>query len=73
VAPAFEVWESPGGLVWEGNDQEEAILTGLRRHRKGVFVEVAEIYDIFGRQRPRRIAYFDGRPTVEAIGPDSTE
>ena len=59
MAPAFEVWESPGGLAWEGTDQEEAFLTALRRRRPGVVIEVAEIFDTFGQLRPRRLAHFD--------------
>ncbi len=59
--PGFEVWESPGGLVWEGADQEEAFLTALGRRRPGVLIEVAEIRDIFGQVRPRRIAVHGDR------------
>jgi hypothetical protein len=59
--PGFSVWEFPGGQVWEGDDQEEAILTALRLCRPGVLVEVAELYNMRGALRPRRIAHCDGR------------
>ncbi len=65
MAPAFEVWQSPGGLVWEGSDQEEAFVTALRHRRPGVLIEVAEIFNISGDLRPRRVAYFDDRQTAE--------
>lgn len=35
MAPAFEVWQSPGGKRWEGNDQEEGILGPEWISRKG--------------------------------------
>ncbi len=63
--PAFEVWTSPGGKVWAGLDQEEALLSGIRHRRAGVLIEVAEIYNTLGQLRPRRIAGFDDRPTLE--------
>ncbi len=65
MAPGFEVWQSPGGKVWEGIDQEEAVLTGLKLRRPGVLVEIAELFDVFGQLRPRRIARFDGRQNSE--------
>ncbi|HET8679829.1 MAG TPA: hypothetical protein VFM39_06885 [bacterium] len=65
MAPGFEVWQSPGGLVWEGSDQEEAFLTALRLRRPGVLLEVAEIFNISGDLRPRRIACYDGRQAAE--------
>lgn len=65
MAPGFEVWQSPGGLVWEGSDQEEAFLTALRLRRSGVLLEVAEIFNISGDLRPRRIARHDGRQAAE--------
>jgi hypothetical protein len=63
--PAFEVWTSPGGKVWAGSDQEEALLTGIRHRHVGVLIEVAEIYDMLGQIRPRRIASFDDRLAAE--------
>ncbi len=66
MAPAFEVWESPGGKVWTGPDQEEALLTALQRRQPGVLIEVAEIFDSVGQLRPRRIAVFDGRQASPA-------
>lgn len=65
MAPGFEVWQSPGGKVWTGSDQEEAILTGLKLRQPGVLVEIAELFDSFGQLRPRRIACFDGRMNSE--------
>ncbi len=64
--PRFEVWTSPGGKVWAGSDQEEALLTGLRHRQVGVLIEVAEIYDTLDQLRPRHIASFDDRLTTEA-------
>ncbi|MGQ0570671.1 MAG: hypothetical protein ACT4P5_14275 [Armatimonadota bacterium] len=63
--PDFEIWESPGGLVWEGVDQEEAFLTALRRRRRGIVIEVAEIRDMFDQVRPRRIACYGDRQGAE--------
>ena len=63
--PAFEVWTSPGGKVWAGLDQEEALLTGVRHRQVGVLIEVAEIYDTLGQLRPRCIATFDDRLAAE--------
>jgi hypothetical protein len=37
------VWQSPGGRIWEGDDQEEAFLCGLRARRPGVLIEVVEV------------------------------
>lgn len=65
MAPGFEVWQSPGGLIWEGSDQEEAFLIALRRRRPGVLLEVAEIFNLSGDLRPRRIAWHDGRQAAE--------
>jgi hypothetical protein len=67
MAPGFEVWQAPGGLIWEGSDQEEALLVALRLRRKGVLVEVAEIFNMAGELRPRRVAHFDGRLASEKI------
>lgn len=66
MAPAFEVWESPGGLAWEGADQEEAFLIALRRRRPDVVIEVVEIFDMFDRLRPRRLAHYDDLAPSEA-------
>ncbi len=66
--PRFQVWQSPGGMIWEGLDQEEAFLTALRRRRPGVLIEVAEIFNLSGDLRPRRIAHFDDRQPSEASG-----
>lgn len=66
--PRFQVWQSPGGMIWEGLDQEEAFLTALRRRRPGVLIEVAEIFNLSGELRPRRIAHFDDRQPSEASG-----
>lgn len=59
--PGFEVWQSPGGLVWRGSDQEEAFLVALTHRQPGVLVEVAEIFNVFGELRPRRLVCYDGR------------
>jgi len=64
--PGFEVWQSPGGLMWEGSDQEEAFLTAIQCRRPGVLIEVAEIYSTLGQLRPRRIACYDDRETAGA-------
>lgn len=64
--PAFEVWQSPGGKIWAGSDQEEALLVGLKHRQVGMCIEVAEIYDLHGQLRPRRIAVFDDRKAPEA-------
>lgn len=64
--PGFEVWQSPGGLMWEGSDQEEAFLTAIQCRRPGVLIEVAEIYSALGQLRPRRIAWYDDRETAGA-------
>lgn len=61
MAPAFEVWQSPGGKTWEGRDQEEAILAGLQSRRPGVVTEITEVFDTLGQLRLRRIALFDDR------------
>lgn len=66
--PRFQVWQSPGGMIWEGLDQEEAFLTALRRRRPGILIEVAEIFNLSGELRPRRIAHFDDRQPSEASG-----
>ncbi len=65
MTSAFEVWQSPGGKIWAGADQEEAILTGIRLRHHGVLTEVAEIFDAFGQVRPRRIACYDDRQPSE--------
>jgi hypothetical protein len=61
VVLLFEVWQSPGGLIWEGVDQEEAFLTAIQCRRPGVLIEVAEIQYVSGHVRPRRIACYDDR------------
>ncbi|MGH2404991.1 MAG: hypothetical protein ACRDGN_11075 [bacterium] len=66
--PGFQVWESPGGLIWEGADQEEAILTALEHRRPGVVIEVAEIFNMLGDVRPRRIAVIDCLQHPERCG-----
>lgn len=66
--PEFEVWESPGGMIWEGKDQEEAILAALRRRRPGVIIEIAELYNALGDLRPRRIAHIDCQRHPERCG-----
>jgi hypothetical protein len=66
--PGFQVWLSPGGLVWEGADQEEALLEALARRHPGVVVEVAELYNTYGELRLRRIACYDGRQPSEISG-----
>lgn len=66
--PRFQVWQSPGGMIWEGLDQEEAFLTALRRRQLGVLIEVAEIFNLSGELRPRCIARFDDRQPSEASG-----
>ena len=53
--PGFEVWQSPGGLIWEGSDQEEAFLTAVECRRPGVVIEVAvERGGAWLRRRPDR-------------------
>ncbi len=64
--PGFEVWASPGGKIWEGADQEEAFLTGIRLRQRGVLIEVVEISDMYGHIRPRCIAAFSDRLPSEA-------
>lgn len=64
--PAFEVWRSPGGKIWAGADQEDALLIAIKHRQVGSCVEVAEIYDLQGQLRPRRIAVFDDRKPSEA-------
>ncbi len=66
MAPAFQVWQSPGGKSWEGSDREEAILAGLRSRRWGVLTEVAELFDLEGNPHPRRIACYDDRRVRDA-------
>lgn len=41
----FEVWVTPGGCVWVGRDQEEALLAAvhLRQALRGVTLEVFEV------------------------------
>ncbi len=65
--PAFEVWQSPGGMIWQGMDQEEAFLVALRNRQPGVVIEVAEIFNMLGELRPRRLASYDGRQPSETI------
>ncbi len=59
--PRFEVWQSPGGRTWQGRDQEEAILTALQARRAGVITEIAEVFNLAGELRLRRLACFDDR------------
>lgn len=59
--PKFEVWQSPGGRAWAGPDQEEAILTALQARRTGVITEIAEVFNLVGELRLRRIARFNDR------------
>lgn len=66
--PGFEVWQSPGGIVWAGEDQEEAILTALQQRRPGVIIEVAELFSVLGDLRPRRIARIDCQQHPERCG-----
>ncbi len=66
--PGFQVWRSPGGIIWRGVDQEEAILTGLQSRRPGVFIEVVEVFNMAGDVRPRLIAHYDGRQRTETAG-----
>ncbi len=66
--PGFQVWESPGGMIWEGADQEEALLTALQHRRPGVVVEVAEIYNTRGELRLRRVARIDCQEHPERCG-----
>jgi hypothetical protein len=62
MAPAFEIWQTPGGKCWEGQDQEEAILTALRARRVGALTELAEVLSPDGNLHLRRIARYDDRP-----------
>jgi hypothetical protein len=64
--PGFEVWQAPGGMIWQGMDQEEAFLVALKHRQPGVVIEVAEIFNKFGELRPRRLAWYDGRQPTEA-------
>ncbi len=65
--PGFQVWLSPGGLVWEGTDQEEAFLVGLglAHCEPDVIVEIAELYNSSGELRLRCIARHDDRARRE--------
>lgn len=63
--PGFEVWQAPGGMLWQGMDQEEAFLVALENRRPGVVIEVAEIFNMRGELRPRRLASYDGRQPSE--------
>jgi len=56
------------GMISEGADQEEAILTALRHRRPGIVVEVAGIYNMTGDLRPRRIANIDCQQHSEQCG-----
>ena len=59
--PGFEVWQAPGGMVWQGTDQEEAFLVGLQHRQRDIVIEVAEVFNEYGELRPRRLARHDGR------------
>ncbi len=61
----YEVWQSPGGRQWSGEDQEEAILAALRLRCPGIITELAEVYDPDGRLRLRRLARYDDRVRVD--------
>lgn len=66
MAPGFEVWQSPGGKIWSGGDQEEAVLAALESRRPGILTEVAEIFNMYGEIRPRRLAVYDDRRKSKA-------
>jgi hypothetical protein len=55
MTPTFQVWQAPGGCIWEGEDQEEAFLYGLRCRRPGVLIEVVEVFTRNGSDRLRCI------------------
>jgi hypothetical protein len=57
----FEVWQSPGGRRWQGEDQEEAILTAMRARRPGTITELAQVRTPEGKLHLRRIARYDDR------------
>jgi hypothetical protein len=59
--PRFEVWQSPGGKTWEGSDQEEAFLAALGVRRLGVITEIAEVFNLAGELRLRRVVCLDDR------------
>jgi len=61
MAPSFEVWQSPGGKRWAGEDQEEAMLVARRSRRAGTVTELAEVFNPSGELRLRRLAHFDDR------------
>lgn len=61
MAPVFEVWQSPGGKRWEGDDQEEGILTALQSRRPGTLTELAEIFAPDGNLHLRCVALYDDR------------
>ncbi len=61
MGPIFEVWQSPGGKRWEGQDQEEGILTAMRARRTGAITELAEICRPDGHLHLRRLALYDDR------------
>ena len=63
----FEVWQSPGGMCWNGPDQEEAILAAGQVRRPGTITELAEIYDPGGRLHLRRIARYDDRIRADRL------
>ncbi len=53
-------------MIWQGMDQEEAFLIALKHRQPGVLTEVAEIFNMLGELRPRRLACHDGRQPTEA-------
>ena len=61
MAPLFEVWQSPGGKRWAGDDQEEGILSAMRARRLGTVTELAEILTPEGKLHLRRLARYDDR------------
>lgn len=66
MGPLFEVWQSPGGKRWEGDDQEEGILSAMRARRLGTVTELAEVFTPEGKLHLRRIAHYDDRVTSSA-------
>jgi hypothetical protein len=53
-------------MIWQGADQEEAFLVALKHRQSGVLTEVAEIFNVHGELRPRRLARHDWRQPSEA-------
>lgn len=61
MAALFEVWQSPGGKRWEGEDQEEGLLAAMRSRRLGAVTELAEVFTPEGKLHLRRLARYDDR------------